>query len=177
MRCLGRPKGTLDFGGVEKACENVWLNFLSRTVRNIRPVFFPGLFHPQFPLDAITFQAEVLLQGLWLSVRPPTAAGCVVDVPNLFASQAKGKTEGEENISALSSSPELPCEIPVRFRDFDFLRTRELLSKTTDYLGVGMFRWLAGRYFSHLPQVQEAFLAWLGPQREVSDETFRKYLD
>lgn len=128
MRNLDTLSGDIDFGGETKTVANLWRNFLQAVLCDLTPVYEP-------PRDGesewFSFTADVLVQGLWCSIRPPTAAGCTVDVPNFSG----------------SGPSELPCEIPLSFRDCDYLHTSYLLDSSNPPLG-GVFLYLAENFFS-----------------------------
>lgn len=128
MKNLGELSGVVDFGGEQIEVKNIWHEFLLNTVRDIEPVYTP----PSDEADEwYSFSAEALVNGKWLSVRPPTIAGCVIDVPNF---------SGE-------GPAELPCEIPVTFRDFDFLCTERILSGQS-FSASQVFSFLLEKFFS-----------------------------
>lgn len=128
MKNLDNLSGDIDFAGERVAVMNLWRDFLFKAVRNIHPVY-------QSPTgdedEWYGFTADILVCGMELSARPPTAAGCVVDVPNYGP----------------VGPAELPCEVPVNFRDFDYLYTQQLLRGEAVPPPGEQFSWLCEKFF------------------------------
>lgn len=160
MKNLDCLSGDIEFSGKRQPVRNLWRGFLNDSIQNIEPVYSP----PREDEDEwYSFTAEARINGRWFSVRPPTAAGCVIDVPNY---------SGEE------AAAELPCEIPVTFRDFDYLRTQNLLSGV---VGPPMpadekFSWLSEKFFgSHGKPTAVSRLIEQGAG--LPAEIFRSYVE
>lgn len=121
MRNLGQDCGEIDFGGSKVVVQNLWKRFLFDVVDDVTPVYTPTQREGDVILEDewYSFLGNILVNGKWLSFRPPTIAGCVVDVPNF---------SGE-------GAAEYPCDIPISLRDFDYLYTKSLLD---EYEGDGI---------------------------------------
>lgn len=127
MKNLDQLSGEIDFAGRKEPCRNLWRDFLLKVIGPISPFYLP----PDREDDEwFSFTGNVLVNGLKCSFRPPTAAGCVIDVPNVCG-----------------GPPELPCEIPVSFRDFDYLYTQQLLRAPSSPPLNEAFPWLVEKFF------------------------------
>lgn len=164
MKNLDSLSGNVEFAGQTRAVKNLWRDFLDENLRNIEPVYLP-------PCDEddewFSFSAEARVNGRWYSVRPPTAAGCVLDVPN-FASEEPPTGMG-------GASPELPCEIPVAFRDFDYLYSQRLLAGKDVPPGEA-FSWLAENFFG-LHGKPTAVSRLLEQGAGLSEDEYRSYVE
>jgi len=127
MRNLDNRSGVVELGGDQYPTRNLWRDFLLATVWHIEPIYQPPTAEDY---EWYNFTAKVLVHSVYTSVRPATIAGCVIDVPNF----------SEEGPA------ELPCEIPITFRDLDYLRTNELLDGSLVPAGE-QFSWLLENFF------------------------------
>lgn len=157
MRNLNTRAGELDLGGrTQSAVENLWRDFVLANVRNLEFVYLP---ESDDESELISYAGEVRVNGVWLSFRPPTAAGAVVDVPNVYATG--------------SEPAEMPCEIPLSLRDCDYLYTAQLMGEITP--GLNLFQQLGEKFFGS--NGKPAMIERLLSVADVSLERIRDYTE
>ena len=167
MRTLSKLHGTIDLAGKEQVIPNLWLTFLRRVTKNIQPIYLPET--EEGTEEWFSFECDILVQGIWCSLHPPTIAGSVVDVPNFSGSSSAGVCA------------EYPCEVPLSFRDIDYLYTQYLLS-TIPYIPLSeAFAWLLENFFPSSGANEKVILPSIFHQMSsagstLPDTVIREYL-
>lgn len=142
MRNVGEPQ--------RDGMTNYWTLFLTQIIRNMELTY---LSETEEEDEWFNFQFQVLVNGKWISSRPPTVAGSVIDVTDDFEKTVK------------------PCEIPITFRDVDWLVTSLVHA---DIGSVEGFSLLAEKFFGSLCSLQR-LQRLIEKARDVPWQTFQSY--
>lgn len=135
---------------------NPWLPFLREVFEVTEAVYLP---ETEEDSPWTTFVGRVKINSQWFSFRPPTVAGVVVDVTDSFENETK------------------PCDVPVSFRDCDYLYTLGLVLKLgLENLPAGFFTTICENFWkSHAHPAEFERLRIVG--NDVSSVLFAKSLD
>lgn len=129
---------------------NHWGAFLSQCLRGVELTYLP---EDDEEDEWFNFQFQAKVNSEWLSARPPTIAGAVIDVTDVGAGQIK------------------PCEIPVTFRDVDWIKTASFQSEFEE---LESFSYLTEKFFEHLGE-STRISRLVEASNKVSWDTFCRY--